>query len=40
VRPDPGRHARYDEYYRLYRQLYEDNVETMHRLARLAMQSD
>lgn len=40
VRPDAGRHALYDEYYQLYRQLYEDNAGTMHRLARLGAQSD
>ncbi|MFI6867472.1 FGGY-family carbohydrate kinase [Nocardia sp. NPDC050406] len=33
VEPDPERHARYDEYYRHYRALYENTRETAHFLA-------
>jgi xylulokinase len=35
VQPDPEAKRRYDEYYALYRQLYRDTAETVHRLARL-----
>lgn len=36
VRPDPAAHDRYQPYYEIYRQVYEDTAYTMHRLARLA----
>ena len=34
-RPDPGATAVYDQYYRVYRRLYERTAEEMHELARL-----
>ena len=37
VRPDPDAHSHYESYYRIYRQLYEDSVEAVHQLARLAV---
>jgi len=36
VRPDPGATAIYDQYYRVYRRLYQRTVEDMHDLARLS----
>ena len=38
IRPYPEHHARYETYYRLYRQLYENNANTMHQLAQLGRQ--
>ncbi len=35
VRPDPGRHARYEPYYQIYRDLYPATRELMHRLDRV-----
>jgi xylulokinase len=41
VRPDPRITAVYDQYYRVYRRLYDRTAEEMHELARLsAIQSD
>jgi xylulokinase len=41
VRPDPRVTTVYDQYYRVYRRLYERTAEEMHELARLgAIQSD
>jgi len=36
LQPDAGRHAGYQEYYRIYRELYENNAELMHRLGGLS----
>ena len=36
VRPDPRATAAYDQYYPVYRRLYERNAEEMHELARLS----
>src|SRR5205823_8964460 len=36
VRPDPRATTVYDQYYRVYRRLYERTVEEMHELARLS----
>jgi xylulokinase len=36
VASDPEAHAFYEDYYQVYRQLYSDNAEAMHRLAQLA----
>jgi xylulokinase len=35
VRPNAEAQAQYEDYYRIYRQLYEDSAQTVHRLARL-----
>jgi xylulokinase len=35
VRPDAATHERYEPYYWVYRELYEDSAATVHRLARL-----
>jgi xylulokinase len=36
IRPNPDTHVRYSEFYEVYRQVYKDAAETMHRLSRLA----
>jgi xylulokinase len=38
--PDPARRALYQDYYRLYRDLYTHTVEDVHALARLGMRSE
>jgi xylulokinase len=35
IRPDPAAHEFYTEYYQLYRDLYQQTAESMHRLSRL-----
>ncbi len=37
ITPQPDAHAAYEPYYLIYRQLYQDNQESMHRLAQLAL---
>jgi len=36
VRPDAEAHARYQPYYEIYRQLYHDSADTIHRLSTLS----
>jgi xylulokinase len=36
IKPKPDVHQQYESYYQLYRKLYQDNSESMHRLAYLA----
>jgi xylulokinase len=35
LNPDDERHSRYEPYYQLYRDLYEQNSDTMHRISGL-----
>ncbi len=35
LNPDDERHSRYEPYYQLYRDLYEQNVSAMHRISTL-----
>ena len=35
VRPDPAAQATYDPYYAVYRDLYPQTMESMHRLSRI-----
>jgi xylulokinase len=36
VRPDPAAREKYEPYYKIYRELYPDTAEAMHRLSELA----
>ena len=38
IRPDPGRQAVYDRYYRLYRRLYHVLADALHELSRLSQE--
>jgi sugar (pentulose or hexulose) kinase len=36
IQPDPDAHAKYEDYYQIYRELYTRNRSLMQRLSRLA----
>jgi xylulokinase len=40
ISPNAEAHQQYEAYYQIYRQLYRDSAQTMHRLARLSSRTD